>query len=158
MKTRESAERFVCIYKPPVAVDHGDQRRAIQGALIGSRLVKRLFGIAQRDLAFGGYRVNAGDVVDADNKTRWILAPKCLGCDRNPTTFVVWSDETNDPFVARANMDWDANCLPEWNCRAGHGSPSRTAVEGRVPDGGVAPEGHHDAGLAGLVRRPRLAG
>jgi|GEM_PF-6414665 hypothetical protein len=29
---------------------------------------------------------------------------------------------------------------------------------GRVPDGGVAPEGHHDAGLAGLVRRPRLAG
>ena len=33
-----------------------------------------------------------------------------------------------------------------------------TPQQGRVPDGGVAPEGHHDAGLAGLVRRPRLAG
>ena len=35
---------------------------------------------------------------------------------------------------------------------------ARMALTGRVPDGGVAPEGHHDAGLAGLVRRPRLAG
>ena len=35
---------------------------------------------------------------------------------------------------------------------------SRRVQMGRVPDGGVAPEGHHDAGLAGLVRRPRLAG
>ena len=31
-------------------------------------------------------------------------------------------------------------------------------ASGRVPDGGVAPEGHHDAGLAGLVRRLLLAG
>ena len=36
--------------------------------------------------------------------------------------------------------------------------PLLSLDDGRVPDGGVAPEGHHDAGLAGLVRRPRLAG
>ena len=29
--------------------------------------------------------------------------------------------------------------------------------EGRVPSSGVASDGHHDAGLAGLVRQPRLA-
>ena len=50
---------------------------------------------------------------------------------------------------------WRASGAPPLNTRL---LPKRDDKGGRVPDGGVAPEGHHDAGLAGLVRRPRLAG
>ena len=47
-------------------------------------------------------------------------------------------------------------CYASWACCAPSLRPP--VANGRVPAGGVASERHHDAGLAGLVRRPRPAG